>query len=127
MPEPKAIKYAKTHEWVANEGDLITVGISDHAQELLGDIVYVELPEIGRLVELNESIAVIESVKAASDIYAPLAGTVEAVNEALESEPTLVNSEPYEAGWLFKIRISADTADTNHLLDFETYQKDYIE
>ena len=127
MPEPKAIKYAKTHEWVANEGDLITVGISDHAQELLGDIVYVELPEIGRLVELNESIAVIESVKAASDIYAPLAGTVEAVNEALESEPTLVNSAPYEAGWLFKIRISADTVDTNHLLDFETYQKDYIE
>lgn len=130
MPEPKDIKYAKTHEWIAHDedaGDLITVGISDHAQELLGDIVFVELPEVGRSVELNESIAVIESVKAASDIYAPMAGTIEAVNEALESEPTLVNSAPYESGWLLKIRISSETTDTGHLVDFETYQKDYIE
>lgn len=130
MPKPKDIKYAKTHEWVAHEGaegDLITVGISNHAQELLGDIVFVELPEVGRSVELNESIAVIESVKAASDIYAPMAGTVESVNEALEAEPTLVNSAPYEAGWLFKIRIGSASEDTGHLVDFETYQKDYIE
>ena len=130
MPEPKDIKYAKTHEWVAEDGDdgtLITVGISDHAQELLGDIVFVELPEVGRSVELNESMAVVESVKAASDIYAPMAGTVEAVNVALESEPTLVNTAPYESGWLFKIRISSEAVDTGHLVDFESYQRDYIE
>ena len=81
MSEFKNLKYAKTHEWVSKEGDLITVGISDHAQELLGDIVFIELPEIGRVVENNEPMAVIESVKAASDIYAPLSGTIEAVNE----------------------------------------------
>ena len=107
MSEFKNLKYAKTHEWVSKEGDLITVGISDHAQELLGDIVFIELPEIGRVVENNEPMAVIESVKAASDIYAPLSGTIEAVNEALEAEPTIVNSSPYEDGWLFKIRLSA--------------------
>ena len=126
MSEFKNLKYAKTHEWVSKEGDLITVGISDHAQELLGDIVFIELPEIGRVVENNEPMAVIESVKAASDIYAPLAGTVEAVNETLESEPTIVNSSPYEEGWLFKIRLN-DDVDDGHLVDFETYQKDYVE
>ena len=126
MSEFKNLKYAKTHEWVSKEGDLITVGISDHAQELLGDIVFIELPEIGRVVENNEPMAVIESVKAASDIYAPLSGTIEAVNEALEAEPTIVNSSPYEDGWLFKIRLSADV-DDGHLVDYETYQKDYIE
>ena len=126
MSEFKNLKYAKTHEWVSKEGDLITVGISYHAQELLGDIVFIELPEIGRVVENNEPMAVIESVKAASDIYAPLAGTVEAVNETLESEPTIVNSSPYEEGWLFKIRLNVDV-DDGHLVDFETYQKDYVE
>ena len=126
MSEFKNLMYAKTHEWVSKEGDLITVGISDHAQELLGDIVFIELPEIGRVVENNEPIAVIESVKAASDIYAPLAGTVEAVNETLESKPTIVNSSPYEDGWLFKIRLNTDVND-GHLVDFETYQKDYVE
>ena len=126
MSEFKNLKYAKTHEWVSKEGDLITVGISDHAQELLGDIVFIELPEIGRVVENNEPMAVIESVKAASDIYAPLAGTVESVNETLESEPTIVNASPYEEGWLFKIRVNVD-ADDGHLVDFETYQKDYVE
>ena len=126
MSEFKNLKYAKTHEWVSKEEDLITVGISDHAQELLGDIVFIELPEIGRVVENNEPMAVIESVKAASDIYAPLAGTVEAVNETLESEPTIVNSSPYEEGWLFKIRLNVDV-DDGHLVDFETYQKDYVE
>ena len=126
MSEFKNLKYAKTHEWVSKEGDLITVGISDHAQELLGDIVFIELPEIGRVVENNEPMAVIESVKAASDIYAPLSGTIEAVNEALEAEPTIVNSSPYEDGWLFKIRLCADV-DDGHLVDYETYQKDYVE
>ena len=126
MSEFKNLKYAKTHEWVSKEGDLITVGISDHAQELLGDIVFIELPEIGRVVENNEPMAVIESVKAASDIYAPLSGTIEAVNEALEAEPTIINSSPYEDGWLLKIRLSADV-DDGHLVDYETYQKDYVE
>ena len=126
MSEFKNLKYAKTHEWVSKEGDLITVGISDHAQELLGDIVFIELPEIGRVVENNEPMVVIESVKAASDIYAPLAGTVEAVNETLESEPTIVNSSPYEEGWLIKSRLHVDV-DDGHLVDFETYQKDYVE
>ena len=126
MSEFKNLKYAKTHEWVLKEGDLITVGISDHAQELLGDIVFIELPEIGRVVENNEPMAVIESVKAASDIYAPLSGTIEAVNEALEAEPTIVNSSPYDDGWLFKIRLSTDV-DDGHLVDYETYQKDYVE
>ena len=126
MSEFKNLKYAKTHEWVSKEGDLITVGISNHAQELLGDIVFIELPEIGREVENNEPMAVIESVKAASDIYAPLAGTIEAVNEALESEPTMVNTSPYEDGWLFKIRLNTDV-DDGHLVDYETYQKDYVE
>ena len=126
MSEFKNLKYPKTHEWVSKEGDLITVGISDHAQELLGDIVFIELPEIGRVVENNEPMAVIESVKAASDIYAPLSGTIEAVNESLEAEPTIVNSSPYGDGWLFKIRLSADV-DDGHLVDYETYQKDYVE
>ena len=126
MSEFKNLMYAKTHEWVSKEGDLITVGISDHAQELLGDIVFIELPEIGRVVENNEPMAVIESVKAASDIYAPLAGTVEAVNDSLEPEPTIVNSSPYDEGWLFKIRLNPEVDDA-HLVDFETYQKDYVE
>lgn len=126
MSEFENLKYAKTHEWVSREGDLITVGISDHAQELLGDIVFIELPEIGRVVENNEPMAVIESVKAASDIYAPLAGTIEAVNETLESEPTIVNSAPYQDGWLLKIRLNADV-DDGHLVDYVTYQKDYVE
>ena len=127
MSESKNLKYAKTHEWVSRDGDLITVGISDHAQELLGDIVFIELPEIGRVVENNEPMAVIESVKAASDIYAPLAGTIEAVNEALGSEPTMVNTSPYEDGWLFKIRLNSPDVDDGPLVDLVTYQKDYVE
>ena len=126
MSDPNSLKFAKTHEWVLQEDDLITVGISNHAQELLGDIVFIELPELGRSVSINEPIAVIESVKAASDIYAPIQGVIEAVNGVLESEPTLVNSSPYESGWLFKIRTS-DSEQTDHLVDLATYQRDYVE
>ncbi len=126
MSEPNSLKFAKTHEWVLQEDDLITVGISNHAQELLGDIVFIELPELGRSVSINEPIAVIESVKAASDIYAPIQGVIEAVNELLESEPTLVNSSPYESGWLFKIRMS-NSKQTDHLVDLATYQREYVE
>ena len=126
MTEPNSLKFAKTHEWVLKENDLITVGISNHAQELLGDVVFIELPDLGRTVTINEPIAVIESVKAASDIYAPMQGVIEAINEELESEPTLVNSSPYELGWLFKIRV-INPDQTDHLVDFATYKKDYVE
>lgn len=126
MTEPNSLKFAKTHEWVLKENDLITVGISNHAQELLGDVVFIELPDLGRTVTINEPIAVIESVKAASDIYAPMQGVIEAINEELESEPTLVNSSPYEFGWLFKIRVS-NADQTDHLVDLATYKKDYVE
>ncbi len=127
MLEPKDLKFAKTHEWLSLESDLITVGISDHAQDLLGDIVFIELPEIGLKVSLNDPTAVVESVKAASDIYAPLEGTVEAINEALDAEPTLVNSEPYGGGWLFKIRLASTDPASDHLVDFETYKNDFVE
>ena len=127
MLEPNDLKFAKTHEWLSLEGDLITVGISDHAQDLLGDIVFVELPEVGRKVSLNEPMAVVESVKAASDIYAPLEGTVEAINDSLDGEPTLVNTAPYGEGWLFKIRLESPDPASNHLVDFETYKKDFVE
>lgn len=127
MFDPKDLKFTKSHEWMAADGDLITVGISDHAQDLLGDIVFVELPEIGRSVTAGEALAVVESVKAASDIYAPLAGTVEAVNESLDAEPTLVNTSAYGDGWLFKIRLESPDTGSEDLVDYERYQSDFVE
>ena len=97
------IRYTKDHEWVRLEGDVATVGISNHAQEALGDVVFVELPEPGRAVEEGEACAVVESVKAASDIYAPLAGKVIEVNQTLVDEPGTVNVDPIEGGWFFKL------------------------
>ena len=97
------IRYTKDHEWVRLDGDIAVVGISNHAQEALGDVVFVELPEPGRVVDEGEACAVVESVKAASDIYAPVAGTVVEVNHALEDEPGTVNAEPTEGGWFFKL------------------------
>ena len=97
------IRYTRDHEWVRLEGDIATVGISHHAQEALGDVVFVELPELGRVVEEGEACAVVESVKAASDIYAPLAGTVAEVNAAVVDEPGTVNADPIEGGWFFKL------------------------
>ena len=108
MTIPAEIKYTKDHEWVRIEGDTATFGITDHAQEALGDIVFVELPEIGREVNAGEAYAVVESVKAVSDVYAPLAGEVIEVNEALEGEPEKVNSDAYGAGWIAKIKITGD-------------------
>jgi len=105
MTIPADLKYTKEHEWVRIEGDTATFGISFHAQEALGDIVFVELPEIGRTLEAGEAYAVVESVKAVSDVYAPVAGDVIEVNDALESEPELVNSDPYGAGWIARINI----------------------
>lgn len=119
---PAQLKYSKSHEWVRPEADgSVTVGITDHAQELLGDLVFVELPEIGKHVEAEQEIAVVESVKAASDIYAPLAGTVSAVNQALTDAPEQVNDDAY-AAWLFKMT-PANAADLDHLLDAAAYEK----
>ena len=105
MTIPADLKYTKEHEWVRIDGDTATFGISDHAQEALGDIVFVELPEIGRTVDAGEAYAVVESVKAVSDVYAPVAGEVIEVNEALESEPEHVNTDPYGSGWIAKVNI----------------------
>lgn len=118
---PSELKYTKSHEWVSdNQNGTITVGITDHAQELLGDLVFVELPEVGKVLEAEEACAVIESVKAASDIYAPVAGEVIEVNEALEDEPERINSDPYGEGWLFKMKV-ADTDSLEGLLSADDY------
>jgi glycine cleavage system H protein len=114
------LRYSSTHEWVRLEGDIATIGISDFAQGSLGDVVYVELPEVGREIEQGGEIAVVESVKAASEIYAPLAGTVLEVNEALAADPQLVNAEPTGAGWFFKMKVS-DPAKADALLSEADY------
>ncbi|MGB8665646.1 MAG: glycine cleavage system protein GcvH [Serratia inhibens] len=119
---PTELKYAASHEWVRDEGNgEYVVGITEHAQELLGDMVFVDLPEVGAAVTAGDDCAVAESVKAASDIYAPISGEIVAVNEALEASPELVNSEPYGDGWLFRIKAS-DTAELGKLLDAGAYQ-----
>lgn len=119
---PTELKYTRTHEWVKQEADgTYTIGITDHAQHLLGDIVYVELPEISRQAEAGHEISVVESVKAAADVYSPLTGEVIAVNDKLVSEPQLVNSSPYEDGWLFKLKSS--DANTNDFLDAKIYEE----
>ncbi len=107
MNIPENLKYAQTHEWILVEGDTGTVGITDHAQAELTDIVYVETPKVGAVLEAGGACAVVESVKAASDIYSPVSGEVTEVNEALASNPSLVNTSPHDEGWLFKIRLSA--------------------
>ncbi|WP_454256490.1 glycine cleavage system protein GcvH [Pseudomonas sp. Marseille-Q8238] len=118
---PADLRYAASHEWARLEADgTVTVGISDHAQEALGDVVYVELPEVGKSLAAGQEAGVVESVKAASDIYAPVAGEVIAINEALSDSPELVNGEPY-AAWFFKLK-PTNTADLEALLDAAGYQ-----
>lgn len=119
---PNDLRYAATHEWAALDADVATVGISDFAQDALGDVVFVELPEPGQLVRAGEEAAVVESVKAAADVYAPLTGTVVAVNEALEEAPELVNEAPYGDGWFFRIRIDNE-AELDDLLDAAAYRE----
>ncbi|ARD21134.1 glycine cleavage system protein GcvH [Shewanella japonica] len=120
---PAELKYASSHEWIRKEEDgTFTVGITEHAQELLGDMVFVELPEVGDTVTAGEDCAVAESVKAASDIYAPISGEVVAVNEALEDSPELVNSEAFGEGWFFRVKAS-DEAELANLLDADGYQE----
>lgn len=122
MPAPTDRLYTKEHEWVKIDGANATIGISDHAQSALGDIVYVELPKPGAALEQGKPIGVVESVKAVSDIYAPISGTVTEVNGAVEDDPAKVNSDPYGAGWLAKVKISnADEAKS--LLDAASYEE----
>jgi glycine cleavage system H protein len=106
MLVPDDLRYAETHEWIRLDGELGTVGITDHAQAELNDIVYVEVPSIGTKLQQKETAAVVESVKAASDIYAPVGGEVIEINKKLEASPELVNADPYGAGWLFKLKLS---------------------
>jgi len=120
MSVPTDLKYTKDHEWVRIEGDTATFGVSDHAQEALGDIVFVELPDMGRSVDAGEAYGVVESVKAVSDVYAPVAGEVIEINEALEGEPDLVNSDPYGTGWIIKVKIS-DNNSSAELMNPEEY------
>lgn len=121
MTIPNDLKYTKSHEWVRPEADgTVTVGITHHAQDLLGDMVYVESPQVGRKVAANEECAVVESVKAASDVYAPIAGEVVAVNEDVANKPEMINQDAYGA-WMFKLK-PANAADVNALLDAAGYK-----
>ncbi|WP_217647382.1 glycine cleavage system protein GcvH [Amphritea atlantica] len=121
MSIPSNYRFASSHEWVLDNGDgTVTMGISDHAQELLGDVVFVELPEVGREVDAGEEFSLVESVKAASDIYSPVTGEVVAINEALEDQPETVNNAPYDGGWIVKIKL-ADASQLDELLDAESY------
>ena len=118
---PEGLKYTKEHEWIRDEGDgTVTVGITDHAQKLLGDLVFVELPEVGASMEAGADCAVVESVKAASDVYSPLNGEVTKVNDALGDAPEVINDDPYGEGWIFKMK-PADAADLGALLDAAGY------
>jgi glycine cleavage system H protein len=118
-------RYTREHEWVRLDGDIATIGITEHAQEQLGDLVFIELPEVGRDVEVSDAIAVVESVKAASDVYAPLAGKVVEINQAVVEDPSLVNSEPEGDGWMFKLELS-DPEMFDTLLDEAGY-REYLE
>ncbi len=116
------LKFSKDHEWVRLEGDVATIGITDHAQQALGDVVFVELPELGRQVAAGEACAVVESVKAASDVYAPLTGRVVEVNAALGDNPGTINSDPSGEGWFFKLEV-ADLAELGALMDEDAYAR----
>jgi glycine cleavage system H protein len=120
---PNELRYAITHEWARREEDgTVTVGITDHAQEALGDVVFVELPEVGTVFAAADDAGVVESVKAASDVYAPVGGEVIAINAMLEDEPETVNSDPYNGGWFYKLQ-PADTSELDALLSAEGYQQ----
>jgi glycine cleavage system H protein len=119
MNIPADLKYLKSHEWLSLEGDTATVGITDFAQDQLGDVVFVELPAVGRVINAGEAVAVVESVKTASDIYSPVSGEVIEVNSSLGDEPEKINAAPYGDGFLFKVRVSSVSSD---LLDAAGYQ-----
>ena len=121
MNHPSELKYASTHEWVRIEGDLVVTGISDHAQGALGDLVYVETPEVGQQITAGEQAGVVESVKTASDIHAPVSGTVVEINANLEDDPDFVNDDPYGKGWIYKIKPD-NIADVEQLLSSTAYE-----
>lgn len=119
---PAALRYAKSHEWLRLEGDTATVGITDYAQASLGDITYVQLPKVGAVLKAGAPFGVVESVKAASDVYAPVGGTVLAVNTALDGRPETLNADPYESGWIMRLK-AADPGDAQALMDAAAYAK----
>ena len=121
MNVPDDLLYTESHEWIRREGENVRIGITDHAQAELTDVVYVELPKIGRQVAAREAIAVVESVKAASDIYAPVKGTVVEVNKALESNPALINTDPFGQGWIFVLKVG-DAEQLKNLKDAAAYR-----
>ena len=122
MSNPKDLRYTKTHEWIRRDGNILTVGITDFAQEQLSDLTYVELPAPGDVVSAQDEVAVVESVKAASDIYAPVAGTITEVNSTLIDQPELINSDPLGAGWIFKIEPD-DMTEFDSLMDLDGYEE----
>ena len=123
---PSELKFLSSHEWVMVEDGVATIGVSDHAQELLGDLVYVELPEVGTTVAAGDSVGVIESVKAASDTYAPISGEVIEINEDLEDAPERINADPYGDGWMYKLAIE-DPEELENLLDATTYSESIVD
>ena len=122
MPDSSDLRFTKEHEWARVDGDVATVGITDYAQQSLGDIVYVELPKVGAQVSQFGAVGVVESVKAVSDLFSPLGGEITEINGTLENDPAAVNREPYEGGWMFKIRLS-DGSQTSQLLSAEEYDR----
>jgi glycine cleavage system H protein len=126
MEFPEELKYTEEHEWVMVEGDLAVIGISDFAQDALGDVVFVELPEVGTEVLAGKAFGVVESVKAVSDVYAPVSGTIEEINEELPDAPEILNTSPYGDGWMIKIRMS-DPGELDGLMDAAAYQDHIVE
>ena len=125
MELPSGLKYSREHEWVRVEGNIAVIGITDFAQSELGDVVYVELPEVGTEVEAHNTFGVVESVKAVSDLFAPVSGVVVEANTTLEDQPELVNSEPYEDGWMIRVEMK-DESELNDLLEADSYRA-YVE
>lgn len=120
---PSNLKYTQSHEWVRDDGDgEVTIGITDHAQELLGDLVFVELPEIGSSLDAGDECAVVESVKAASDVYSPLSGEIIEANDLLNDAPETINENPYEDGWIFKLKLT-DSEELEGLMDADAYSE----
>jgi glycine cleavage system H protein len=118
---PEELQYTRSHEWVRTEGDTATIGITDHAQDELGDVVFVELPEVGATLDAGVSFGTVESVKAVSDLYTPVGGEVTEVNEALNDQPEKINEDPYGEGWMVKLRVSDEGSDLLSASDYEQF------
>ena len=121
MSVPEELQYTRSHEWVRTEGDTATIGITDHAQDELGDVVFVELPEVGATLDAGDSFGTVESVKAVSDLYTPVGGEVTEVNEALNDQPEKINEDPYGEGWMVKLRVSDEGSDLLSASDYEQF------